>query len=473
MAKQLRFSQGFVLFVLMLIGALIAILPPPEGVQPNAFRVFGVFVFVILGILIQPYPIVTITLIGLFVCLVFGLISPKEGFASFGQGVIWLVVFASLAAKAFIKTNLGHRIACFFIKKMGHSSLALAYGLTLSDFVLSPVIPSNTARASCVSIPLTVSISRSLGSDPKNKTERLVGQFLCMCSMHANQLTCPIFLTAMASNPLLVKFMSKMGVSISWIEWFKLCALPGMICLFLMPLILYKLMPPELKELPQAKQIAQEQLDAMAPMDSKEWITLCVFAGMLVLWIFGDQLHVKPAVVALGGLSCLLLTHVLEVKDVTGAKDIWDIMIWLSILNVIAKQLTDGGLIQYYSQALHASLHGVSWPLALGLIAFIYYMARYLLPGNILHACAMFTAFSQLLMACGVPAKVGCMTLSIITALCGYVTPYATSPCPLYFNTGYIEQKLWWRMGFITGAIYLVLWSILGGLWWKMLGLYG
>lgn len=472
MPKQLRLSQGFGLFILVFVGLVVAILPPPPGVDPKAFPIFGIFTAMIVGILLQPYPIITVTLLGFFLCLAFGLISAKEGFAGFGKGVIWLVVFASLAAKAFVKTNLGHRIACFFIKKMGKSSLTLAYGLTLSDLVLSPVIPSNTARASCVSIPLTVSICKSLGSDPKSKSEGLVGQFLCLCSLHANQLTCPLFLTAMASNPLLVKFMSKLGVTMSWIEWFQMCALPGLVCLAVMPLAMYKLAPPALKELPQAEKVAQEQLDAMPPMDRKEWVTLFVFLGMLVLWILGEHLHIKPAVVALGGLCCLLLTHVLEVEDVTGAKDIWNIMIWLSILNVIAGKLTEYGLIQHYVESLHANLAGVHWSLALGVISIIYYLARYLLPGNILHACAMFIAFSQLLIVCGVPAKVGCMALSVITAFCGIVTPYATSPCPLYFNTGYIEQKLWWRIGFIMSVVYLLIWALCGGLWWKVLGLY-
>lgn len=311
---------------------------------------------------------------------------------------------------------------------MGRSSLNLAYGLTMSEFVLSPVIPSNTARASCVDIPLTVSISKSLGSDPKNKTEGLVGQFLSLCSMHANQLSSAIFLTAMGSNPMVVKFMGKMGVNITWLEWFKMCGVPGIICLFAMPWILYKLAPPQLKALPQAEKIAQDQLAAMPPMDRNEWITVFVFLGMLVFWVLGDTLHVKTGVVALGGLCCLLITNVLDLEDVTGAKDVWNIMIWLSILNAMAGKLTDYGLIQHYTDVLHAHLVGIRWPVALGVISVIYYMARYLIPGNVLHACAMFIAFSQLLIACGVPPQVGCMTLSVITAFCGFVTPMRRLP---------------------------------------------
>ena len=470
--RILKLSSRTIFLLLVIVGGAFAFLPSPPDVDPRAFPLFGVFFALILGLLFRPYPNVTLTLTAFCVCLLFRLISPSDGFSGFGKGVIWLVVFASLAAKAFVKTPLGHRTACLFIKAMGRSSLSLAYGVTLSELVMATAIPSNTARATCISLPLTVSTCKSLKSDPQHKTEGLIGQFLCLCSLHANQLTCPIFLTAMACNPLMVKFMGKLNVSVSWGEWFAMCALPGLICLLAMPLILYRLAPPKLKELPQAKAIAQEQLDAMPLMDQKEWIALFVFVGMLTFWILGDRLHLKPAVVALGGLCCLLITNVLTVEDVTGAKDVWNIMIWLAILNILAGKLTEYGFIRHYTAVLQAHMGVVRWPWALAIGSVIYNLARYLLPGNILHGCAMFIAFSQLLIACGVPPKVGCMTLAIITSYCGFMTPYANSTGPLYQNTGYIEQGLWWRTGFITSFFYLVIWAIVGGLWWKVLGYY-
>lgn len=470
MARSVRLSPGFVLLVLCFIGAMIAILPPPAGVDPRAFPIFGIFIALIVGILLKPYPILVLSLFGFCICLLSGLISPKEAFGCFGDGVIWLIVLASIAAKAFVKTNLGRRMACFFIAKTGHSALSLAYGLTLSELIMAPMIPSNTARASCVAIPLTVSISQSLGSSPEKHTAKMIGQFLTLVSMHANQLVCALFLTAMASNPMLQELMANLGVHVSWTDWWIMACVPGLLSMFAMPALLYKLAPPELTDLPQAKDIARQQLDAMPPMSRKEGIALVVFLGMLVCWILGSVLHIRAAVVALGGLCVLLLTNVLDTDDVTGAKDIWNIFIWLSILNVIAQKLTDYGFIHHYSTLLHANLAGLAWPVVLGVVSVIYYLARYIIPGNILHACAVFPAFAQVLIACGVPAKLGCMTLSLITAFCGFVTPYATSPCPLYFNTGYIDQKLWWRIGFQTGGVYLAIWAVSGAVWWKILG---
>lgn len=470
MAKSIRLSPSFVLMILCFVGIAIAILPPPEGVDARAYPIFGVFIALIIGILLQPYPVVVLALSGLFVCIIFKLIPLNEAIGGFGEIIIWLIAFASIAARSFGRTHLGRRMACFFIKRLGHSSLSLAYGLTFSEFILAPMIPSNTARATCVTLPLTLSICESLGSDPKNKTEHIIGRFLNLCTMHANQITSCLFLTAMASNPMLQKFMGNVGVTITWGEWWRMAVVPGLACLFLMPYMLYKISPPVMKKIPHAEEIAQKQLEDLPPIQRNEWITIAVFAGMLICWIFGGSLGLSTTVIALGGLCILLLTHVLTAEDFVGAKDIWEVISWLAILNVIATKLTDYGLVQHYADILHLKLGGLGWPPVLLIVSVAYYLARYIIPGNVLHACAVFPAFSRLLITCGVPPKLGCMVLALITAFCGFVTPYATSSCPIIFKAGYIEQRLWWRVGFISGAIYWGIWIVFGMLWWKCLG---
>jgi DASS family divalent anion:Na+ symporter len=50
------------------------------------------------------------------------------------------------------------------------------------------------------------------------------------------------------------------------------------------------------------------------------------------------------------------------------------------------------------------------------------------------------------------------------------LTHYGTTPGPIYFGAGYVSQWTWWRLGFVASAVNLVIWTIVGGLWWKALG---
>jgi L-tartrate/succinate antiporter len=37
----------------------------------------------------------------------------------------------------------------------------------------------------------------------------------------------------------------------------------------------------------------------------------------------------------------------------------------------------------------------------------------------------------------------------------GVVTPYGTGPAPLWYHTGYISTREFWRLGFVFGLLYL------------------
>lgn len=74
-----------------------------------------------------------------------------------------------------------------------------------------------------------------------------------------------IFLTAMAPNALALSLMAPiLGFETTWIKWFLAASVPGLICLFLIPLICYWVSPPELKEVDN-KAIAKKGLEELGP----------------------------------------------------------------------------------------------------------------------------------------------------------------------------------------------------------------
>ena len=62
---------------------------------------------------------------------------------------------------------------------------------------------------------------------------------------------------------------------------------PGLASLVLIPLILYKVYPPEVKETLGASQLAKQKLAEMGKMHRQEWVMLGVFFLLLLLWILG------------------------------------------------------------------------------------------------------------------------------------------------------------------------------------------
>src|SRR5690606_9474156 len=364
-------------YKMMLLAAVIGIvlwfIPTPEGLQDNAWHLFSIFVFVIVGIIVKAATMGTMAILGIALCA-FSLVlaspdaknpaaeSITNALSGFGNSIIWLIGMAFFIARGFIKTGLGSRIAYYFVSRFGKTTLGLSYGLNFADLLLAPAVPSNTARAGGIVYPIMKSVAMSLGSDPaKPETNKKAGAFLTLSTYNANLITSTMFLTGTASNPMAQRFAAELGVTITWGNWAIGALVPGLLCLLLMPLVLYKFSAPTMKNTGDAPLMAKEKLNEMGPVTRNEWIMIVVFFLLLVLWIFGQQISIDATTTAILGLCILLLSNVLTWEDVKSEKGAWDTIVWFSSLVMMASYLAKLGFIPWLSENIKHYINGFSW----------------------------------------------------------------------------------------------------------------
>jgi DASS family divalent anion:Na+ symporter len=109
----------------------------------------------------------------------------QQAFSAMTNDVIWLIVLAFFFAKGFVQTGLGDRVATFFVKILGKSTLGLSYGLTISEALLAPAMPSTTARAGGVYLPIIKSLAKNAGSEP-GPTANKLGAFLIQTQLQSS-----------------------------------------------------------------------------------------------------------------------------------------------------------------------------------------------------------------------------------------------------------------------------------------------
>ena len=242
----------------LIVGLIVWFSPVPAGVEIAAWHLLAIFVATIVGIIVKPLPMGAVAMIGIAVTALTGTLSIGDSLSGFGNSTIWLIVVAFFISRGFIKTGLGARIAYLFMQALGKKSLGVAYGLIGADLVLSPAIPSNTARGGGVIYPVLASIAKAYGSEPDETTARRIGAFLTKASFQGLVITSAMFLTAMAANPLAAKFAGEQGVEITWGSWAVAAIVPGLLSLLIIPYLIYKIYPPEIKETPEAVELARE-----------------------------------------------------------------------------------------------------------------------------------------------------------------------------------------------------------------------
>ena len=458
--------------IVVLVGAAIWFMPVPAGLKPQAWHLFAVFVATILGFILQPLPIGSVAFISITITALTATLKPAEALSGFSNGTIWLIVSAFLFAKGFIKTGLGRRIAFVLIRAIGDSTLKLGYTLALSDLIISPATPSNTARAGGIIFPIVKSLCTAFDSEP-GASSRRVGSYLMQTAYQANTITSAMFMTAMAGNPLIALLAAKtLNIQISWGLWAMAAIVPGLVSLLVIPYFLYKFYPPELKKTPEAKALATVELTKMGPMSFGEKVVAGVFVLALALWSTSQYTKIDATVVAMIAVSIMMISKVLEWKDVLEEKGAWDTLIWMGSLVGLADFLSKLGFIPWFAKSVSALLVGVPWVQAFAVLLVVYMYAHYGFASLTAHITAMYAAFAAVAVSAGAPVYLVALALGFMSNLCMSLTHYAAGPSPIYFGAGYVDQGAWWRIGFIVSVINIVIWVGLGGFWWKVLGLW-
>ena len=62
--------------------------------------------------------------------------------------------------------------------------------------------------------------------------------------------------------------------------------------------------------------------------------------------------------------------------------------------------------------------------------------------------------------------------LGAAATLMGGLTHYGHGPAPIFFGSTYVEMKDWWKHGFFISVLFLLIWFVADGLWWKVIGLW-
>jgi DASS family divalent anion:Na+ symporter len=456
----------------VLAAVAIWLLPAPAGVDIKAWHLFAIFFATIVGLIAQPLPMGAVVLIAITLTALTDTLSIADALNGFMNGTVWLIVVAFLFARAFGKTGLGRRIAYFFIRTFGHRTLGLAYALAVSDLVLAPGIPSGAARTGGVLFPIVRNLATTYGSEP-GPTAGRIGSFLMLSAYQVHGVTCAMFLTSMAANPLIAELTKKtINIEITWGGWAIAALVPGLISFLLLPLLIFLLAKPEIRETPEAAELARTELDKMGPMRREEWVVLGAFVLALFLWLTGSWTHIEATVVAFLGLCLMLVLGAITWEDVLAERAGWDALIWFGGLVGMATMLSRLGLIKWFSVYVGGHVKGWPWLPALAILALVFMYSHYFFASLTAHATAFFVPFLTVAVAAGAPPYFAALTFAFFSNLCVCLTHYGGGPAPVYFGAGYVSLKKWWGVGFVVSLFFILVWMGIGPFYWRALGLF-
>ena len=130
------------------------------------------------------------------------------------------------------------------------------------------------------------------------------------------------------------------------------------------------------------------------------------------------------------------------------------------------------GFITWFSRTVSAQVGALGWTQAFLILALVYFYSHYFFASNTAHVSSMYTPFLAVSVAAGTPPLLAALVLAFFSNLFSSMTHYGTGPAPVFFGSAYVSMGTWWRLGFLVSLVNIIIWLGVGGLWWKLLGIW-
>lgn len=294
------FSWGLALAVAALV--VVMLLPTPSGLPVAGHRMLAILAFAVVVWITEAldYAVSGIVIAALMAFLL-GLspdpANPKVllgtsralgmAFSGFANTALALVASALFLAAAMTATRLDKRIALTILSKVGTKTSSVIIGSMLVGIVLAFMVPSTTARVSCL-VPIMMGIVAAFGMSKKSA---FAGMLLITTAQTASIWNVGIK-TAAAQNMVAVGFIEKqLGKSITWLDWLIAAGPFAVIMTIALYFVVTRMMPPEASEVPGGQAAVQKSLIELGPISPAEIKLLLISLCLVGLWATEGVLH--------------------------------------------------------------------------------------------------------------------------------------------------------------------------------------
>lgn len=384
----------------------------------------------------------------------------------------WLILTGFVISVAMVNTGVAKRLLLHVVRSIGRRPLGAIVAASLTNYVIAPFTPSNTARALAM-VPVVEGVAESYGV---KRGESNFGRALALAMAFANNITASAFLTGTIANLMFISvIVSAAGPSrfTSWGFWAMAAAPTNLVLLLLVCFYLVKMFPPEMKEISGGMKRLDEDLAAMGRMTTAEKKAISYFLLALALWST-DQFHGLNATMVAFLVSSLIYLPKLGVLDWKQTQNSlpWELFMFVGGVTTLGNALAQTKSVAVVINSVFASLglRNVSefWLLML-LIGFTIFSHVWWSTTTSMTG-VMAPIYIGIAQSMGYDVAKFCMPLAIMIAYALFL-PFNTNGNMIMMNTGYFSANQLLKSSIPIGILVWLAWIITALSWWRFIGL--
>lgn len=147
------------------VGTILLFAPPIGDLEPNATRALGLVLIAVGGWATEALPVHVTSFLFFAIALILKIAPPVTVFAGFHAGAVWLVFGGVVLGLALQRTGLAARFAETVVLNFGASRKRLFFGVAMTAFGLSFVMPSGMSRVVLL-VPIVTALADRVGYLP-------------------------------------------------------------------------------------------------------------------------------------------------------------------------------------------------------------------------------------------------------------------------------------------------------------------
>jgi sodium-dependent dicarboxylate transporter 2/3/5 len=438
----------------------------PLGIDPLAHKALAVGLFMIAAWMTQVLDHGVTGILGCFLFWMLGIAKFETAFSGFADTSAWFLFGAVCFGLMVGKSGLARRLAFVVLRAVGHSYPRLLLGLIISNFLLTPVVPSGIARV-VIMAAIAMGLADAFGVGKGSNIAR--GMFIIL--VYQATIFDKMVIAGAASITARGAIERFGGVNVLWSQWalaYLPCDIIVMIVAWRLALWLY---PPETATLPGGSAYLQREIHAMGRWSAAEIRAAALMALGIGLWVTDFWHHIPAPMIGLGvGLLAIMpRVGVLDTDDVRKINylPIFFVAAAVSLSNVLAQSKALDVLTTILFNWIEPFI-GTSW-----MSTMVLYWAAFLYHIVIGNEIAMLATSIPPLMTYARQHGIDPLSLGMIWTFGAgpKLFMYESAVLVVGYSYGYFDNKDLLKVGALLSIVTALILLLLVPLYWPLIGL--
>jgi sodium-dependent dicarboxylate transporter 2/3/5 len=306
-----RMYQNRVIGLILAVAIIVVFtsLPPFEGLTDPAMASIGIFIAAIILFVMQVVPLAVTSLAIMVLLPYFGITTWDQIWKDFGGSSFFFVLFCFGVTGALSDTTIPLRISAFITKISKGNPKVIVYGFAFATCIISGFL-SNFATL-IMFYGIVLSFLKMSGRKPG---ESNLGKCLMIALPASSGIGGFISPAGSPGNLIAITLLQKEGVTVTFLEWFLMCAPFSLLMTFLLCFFLCLIFKPEPLP-PEAAAVVLESRRALGNMSKKEKMAITIISTTVALWFASTWVTFLPIVVVAGCAFFLMFMPGIDLMD--------------------------------------------------------------------------------------------------------------------------------------------------------------